>query len=391
MGAQATTQPERAEILISADSHVVEPDGLWQDSLPERLKDQAPRVERRDGKISIYSEAKLTLAMPEQVLLDRGVEMTEQGTRQVRPHFGWAGQEPDERVRVLEQDGITAEILYPNLGLQTFSMVDAELRRRSARLYNDWVAAEYGSDPHFYPGALIPTQDIAVALQEAERAIAKGFRTLLLPLSPGAVAYSDPIYEPIWSLAAANGVPISLHCATSTKAVASSSEVVKQMGAFDFSDPSKLPAGMGYSAVLGVYMEALLAVAWIAGGGVLERFPELHVVMVECGAGWLAWLMEMLDGRYTEKPEMLYPTLAMPPSFYVKRQVHCTIINDRTSVLNRDATGVDALMWSSDYPHFESVWPHTHRQLERLFDGVTPEDRAAITSGNAARLYGLPL
>ena len=77
-----------------------------------------------------------------------------------------------------------------------------------------------------------------------------------------------------------------------------------------------------------VGLGAQRTLAYLAASGVLERFPELHVVMVECGAGWLSWLLERMDEAFEEHDQWVKPKLAEPPSFYVRRQGHVTFGND---------------------------------------------------------------
>ncbi len=129
--------------------------------------------------------------------------------------------------------------------------------------------------------------------------------------------------------------------------------------------------------------------AYLATSGVLERFPDLHVVMVECGAGWLSWLLERMDEAFEEHEQWVKPKLAEPPSFYVRRQGHVTFGNDAAGVVNRDFTGVDPLLWASDYPHPEGTWPHTQETLERIFATVDADERRRITYETTAQLYGL--
>jgi predicted TIM-barrel fold metal-dependent hydrolase len=46
-------------------------------------------------------------------------------------------------------------------------------------------------------------------------------------------------------------------------------------------------------------------------------------------------------------------------------------------------------MWGSDYPHTEGTFPGSKRRVEKDFAGVPEDERQRITSGNAARLYGV--
>jgi hypothetical protein len=54
----------------------------------------------------------------------------------------------------------------------------------------------------------------------------------------------------------------------------------------------------------------------------------------------------------------------------------------------RHFTGIEALLWGSDFPHPEGTWPHTREVLERLFAGVDATERAAILGGTLAHLCG---
>ena len=52
-------------------------------------------------------------------------------------------------------------------------------------------------------------------------------------------------------------------------------------------------------------------------------------------------------------------------------------------------TGEGHLLWASDYPHPDSVWPNSRDAIERQMHHLTPRMRRALTHDNAAALYGL--
>ena len=81
----------------------------------------------------------------------------------------------------------------------------------------------------------------------------------------------------------------------------------------------------------------------------------------------------------------------MKPTEYFQRQMYCTYIDDYVGVANRQFIGVDKLMWSSDYPHQASSWPHSQEVVARDFKDASPGDRFKITRGNVAKLYGFEL
>ena len=59
-------------------------------------------------------------------------------------------------------------------------------------------------------------------------------------------------------------------------------------------------------------------------------------------------------------------------------------------VLERDKKG-HFFMWSTDYPHQASTFPHTQETLEKAFQDVPEADKHKITRDNASKLYGLPV
>ena len=92
------------EIIISADSHIMEPTNLWQTRLPASFKDRAPKIPSRNS-----------------------------------PGEKPGGYDPRARLEEIAVDGVTAEVLYPTLGLRFFAMEDAEAQELCFRISNDWL------------------------------------------------------------------------------------------------------------------------------------------------------------------------------------------------------------------------------------------------------------
>ena len=62
---------------------------------------------------------------------------------------------------------------------------------------------------------------------------------------------------------------------------------------------------------------------------------------------------------------------------------------DHVGVANRHLTGVEPLLWGSDYPHPEGTYPNSRRIVDELFEDVAPDERAAMLGGTATKLYGV--
>jgi hypothetical protein len=67
---------------------------------------------------------------------------------------------------------------------------------------------------------------------------------------------------------------------------------------------------------------------WLTFSGVFERYPDLHVVMTEGYAGWLAFAIQFFDHHWQDSRfGLIQQTLGewaakleAPPSYYLKRQ-----------------------------------------------------------------------
>ena len=54
-----------------------------------------------------------------------------------------------------------------------------------------------------------------------------------------------------------------------------------------------------------------------------------------------------------------------------------------------DEMGVETLMWGSDYPHTDGVWPESSKYIAEQFREVRPDAVRKITCENAGKFYGL--
>ena len=137
---------------------------------------------------------------------------------------------------------------------------------------------------------------------------------------------------------------------------------------------------------------AMSPAARLIASGTLQRHPGPKFVLVECGIGWLAWMLQIMDEIIHKRHHMWHrPKLELLPSEFFKRQGHITFGDDPVGVRNRDLTGVDCLMWGSDYPHDEETFPHSQEVIERLFRDLPEAETRKIVGENASNLYGISL
>ena len=93
--------------------------------------------------------------------------------------------------------------------------------------------------------------------------------------------------------------------------------------------------------------------------GVFDRFPTLDVVVAEVDCGWVPYFKEQIDNNYRRLDAISDFRITALPSEYVERHLHFTYLTDPFGIANRHAVGVERILWSSDYPHISSDWPHS--------------------------------
>jgi predicted TIM-barrel fold metal-dependent hydrolase len=369
--------------LISADSHVNEPGDLWVERIDKAFRDRAPRVvenppgQRPGAYFVLEGIPPIHLAQgmgagkkPEELPKFFQTSTYKDG----RPG-GW---DPAERLKDMDLDGVQADVIYTTLGFRQFWFTDAALQRACFRVYNDWLADYCAHAPKRLVGlALISLHDIDEGIKELRRCAGRGLKGALIWASPPEDRpYSSPLYDPFWAAAQDLGMPISLHSITGMGA--ESRLAIKQ------------PLDRYVrSTVLSHEVQRTLVV--LICSGVLERFPALKIVSAENEVGWLPFFLQKLD-QAQEEYRYLYPVpLKLKPSEYFRRQIFATFIDDPVGVASREFVGVENIMWSSDYPHTVSTWPHSREVVERDFKGVPEGEKRLIVRENVARLYGLPL
>lgn len=374
--------------LISADSHVNEPADLWLTRIDARFRDRAPRIAdnvpgRPPGSYLILEGIPPVHLSQGFAVGKRPEELSsffEKSTYKDSRRGGW---DPAERLRDMEIDGVEAEVIYTTLGFRQFWLRDGELQRACFRAYNDWLAEYCSYEPRRLAGlALISLYDIEPAVAELRRCRKAGLRGAMIWASPPeGRPYGEAMYDPFWAEAQELDIPISLHSVTG---MGPESQGMRAMGR-----EMKPVDRYVQSVALGDEVKRSLTV--LVFSGVLERFPRLKIVSAENEASWLPFVIQRWDQTF-EKSRYLYPVpLKLKPSEYFHRQIYATFIDDPLGVRNRHQVGVDNLMWSSDYPHTMSTWPHSQEVVARDFAEVPEAEKWKIVRGNVSRLYSFDL
>ena len=297
--------------ILDADAHVNEPPNLWQDAVPGKWKDRAPRLVTTDqGQIWHFDGGRekwpvgLT-ATAGQSIFDFGPMAQTYET--MRP----GSFDTQARLADLDADGIYAQVLYPSVTLKGAKVYseERELQLACVRAYNEWIASFCeGTGGRLIPQALIPTTGTDDSLAELDYAMKGSHKGVVISSFPNGSLYPKDVDDPFWARAEEADFPVAVH-----------------IGSFVRSAPPRTASGD--DTVWAPSLAFVSRAVWTKAGGqtldvacdllfsgIFQRFPRLKIVLVEANIGWIPTLLEQSDdmfrryrwwtGAHQEMPEM---------------------------------------------------------------------------------------
>ena len=301
-----------------------------------------------------------------------------------------AAYDPVARLEVMDETGIWAQIIFPNvvgLGGQALSQAieDPALRVLCVEIFNDERAElQAESSNRLLPMAIMPAWDVDACVREARRAKSLGMRGVNMTSDPqdlGAPDLANRAWDPFWEACSDLQLPVHFH-------IGASLTTMTFFGEYPWAshnDDVKLAIG-GTLLFIG---NARIVVNVICSG-MLERFPELKIVSVESGAGWIPFILEALDYEMSENAPNDRAALSLLPSEYFKRQIYATTWFERTNLPQLvAAVGEDNIMFETDFPHPTCLYPNPLGVAAENMRELSATARAKILGENAKALYHL--
>jgi len=272
------------------------------------------------------------------------------------------------RADVLEREGVDTQVI--TLTTPGTHVEEPERAVRLARLVNDAFARivkERG--PRFAALATLPLCDPAASVAELRRAMQElHFPGAMLFSNVNGIALADPRFEPLYAEADRFGGVLHIH-------------PTSPVGVEAMTDYWLMP-------LVGFLFDTTLAAAKLVFAGVPERYPRIKWVLGHLG-GAIPYLAERLDRGWRAFGECR-ANIDRPPSEYLRRFYLDTVNFDpRALRYAADFGGVGQLLGGSDYPHAIGSIPLMRESVAAA--AFTPDERAQILGGNAARVYGLTM
>ena len=302
-----------------------------------------------------------------------------------------AAYDVDTRLAVMDELGVWAQIVYPNVagfgGQKLSAIADPAVRELSVTLYNDaMVELQEASHGRLYPMGLLPSWEVDAAIAEADRISGLGLRGVNISSDPqlqGLPDLGDRAWDPLWTACADRALPVHFHIGASQTSLAwYGTSPWPSMG-----EDQKLAIG---SAMM--YLTNARILANVIYSGLLERHPALRMVSVESGIGWIPFVLESLDHQLNETAPGTMDYLSMMPSEYFRRQMYaCFWFEERDVASTMRRVGIDNVLFETDFPHPTCLYPDSLEHAARSLEGVDAEVRRKVLQDNAAALYRIEL
>jgi predicted TIM-barrel fold metal-dependent hydrolase len=288
--------------------------------------------------------------------------------------------DPAKRLDDMDLEGIDVTVMFPPGSGEEWALGDPEFAAALCRTLND-ARAEYAS---YAPERLklvakLPMLEPELAAAELERCVTEWPDVFVGMVTAQHVLernLDDPVFDAVWAVADRHGLAVCTHGGGQA--------------------PGQVPIAIDrYTTRLEKHaithpLGGMLTVMNMTVGGVLTRFPNLRLGIMEAGVGWLPFWLERLDEHVELMPEQSKAD-RMPSEFFRSGRgfIGCEP-SDRQIPIVCAELGDDVVCYSSDYCHWDCAFPETVKILAERED-LSDEQKRAVLAGNPGRLFGLPV
>jgi predicted TIM-barrel fold metal-dependent hydrolase len=402
--------PYRLDWMISVDDHVLEPPSVWQDRVPVRYKDLAPKIVHVDGlEYWQYEEKRFPTSGLAAVAGRSYDEVSPRPLNydEMRPGC----YEPHARLEDMDRAGVVASLSFPSFPRfagQTFMEgEDSALGAICIQAWNDWMLEEWcGSAPgRLIPATLIPFWDLEASVREVQRCATKGAKGVIFTENPAKLKYkgsnlpsihaADGHWDPLWEVLQATGLPLCMHYGSSSEMSKTSPDAppLVELAANSFILPISTTLDWIYSGILGRYPGLKICMSESQIGWVVPTLERAEYVLKVQG-GWGRRLIRtgtMGDDssarQLIEREAPIFEDDRSPTQIF-RDQIFCCFFQDYAGMKAiRDIDAIDNVMIEMDYPHSDSTWPNSLAVALEQVAALDDEEKWKVLAGNAMRLH----
>ena len=293
---------------------------------------------------------------------------------------------PAERISWMDRIGIDHCLVNPGGYWQQLEFLGAE-RAAGVRRCNDFLGEQLASESdRLHPVAVVDYTDLDVAVEELERARARGARAFFLTTDDGrpsgGVSPGHPSWDPVWSAATRLGMVAVIHVGNTESDFTGWADI-----GWD------LPGGAGVAGLTRLANTqrthaAQNLLSALLYGGVFARHPTLTVMLEEMRVNWVPPFLQMLERQSVSSPALGDWPWDVSGGDMLRRGVRTTPLpgfgdTDALDVLHALP---EVVVWSSDYPHQEGNADPIELYRPAL-DDLDPELRTSFMGANVEECF----
>ena len=379
--------------VIDADAHMHEPQYLWERYVEPAYQDQVPKVAFMDGAFMVYEPDGRIIPKTEKQPKLPATAWADMDAKYGEAYRTWWSAET--RLKDMDTHGWDLQVLLPTGNNGNFAyrvaLKDAKLGAAMCRAYNNWCRDYCDADPKRLKFVAVPS------------GIGHGGHAGGGPAGGGGVgrrvgAQPVPARGPVAARAPSTTLcgnwPASWispsPCTANTASAASTPFAGGSRGNVDDRDMQQL-ALRGLDHALGFPCDNMATMGHFIFTGILDRFPELRLGILESNVGWVPfWLGRMDEHTHGRNSVMgnAVERLPMLPSEYFKRQITVTCDSDESALSYAvEHLNGDNIAWNTDYPHPDA--PKPEKALPDLdAQPISDEAKGKILWDNAVTLFG---
>ena len=361
--------------VIDADAHFYEPGDIWDKYVEPEYYDSRPRVAKVHAKSILEYEGE----EPMNALRSKSL------FSMMESKFGHAFRDNwslDSRIKDMETEGWDIQVCLPTVGAAAPAHKNPNVAAALCRAYNNW-AHEFcsGAPKRIKFTAVVPSQNTADMRLETERAVEKlGAISIFLPSAIPEKMWHHPDYIPVWQTIQDLDMPLSIHGASSASGNPLTNARYEGIeGAF-----------IALSETIGFPFENMINLGHFMYSGILDRFPNLRLLILEANSGWVPFWLNRLE-KYCEGRQSVFfddHPLKLTPQEYFLRQCAVAADADEPSIKYVvDYIGNDNIVFNTDYPHPDA--PATKEPLANMMEQpLSDESKRKILWDNSVKIYG---
>jgi predicted TIM-barrel fold metal-dependent hydrolase len=242
------------------------------------------------------------------------------------------------------------------------------------------------SGDRLLPLPVMPAWSVEACVAEAKRVAALGARGVNMTSDPqdlGAPDLASQAWDPLWEACTELELPVHFHIGASVTGMTF-------YGKYPWdSHPENTKLAIGGTLL---FIGNARVVTNLILSGMFDRHPDLKMVSVESGVGWVPFILETLDYEMAENAPHELAQLKKMPSEYFRSNLYATFWfeNNRNKLPDLiEAVGEDNILFETDFPHPTCMYPSPLQTVADKMTTLPEETRRKIMGENARKLYRL--